>query len=185
MLTATGVLFAFGVLHFDMSLSEFVGKISIQIIPGALGALLARSQFGKDTKSSEEDDTLFGELGVMAAGALFLSLNVAPTEEMSLLAYKMSGLHTIILVPITLLIMHGFVYASEFTERDRVPASGSAWGTFFRFTVSGYALSLAVAAYLLWTFGHFDNLAFDQAIRVTIVLGLPASVGAAAARLIL
>ena len=184
--TATLVLLAFGVLHFGMGASEFLGKVAIQAVPGTLGALLARSQFGKESRDDEEDDTLLGELGVMAAGALFLSLNVAPTEEMSLIAYKMTAYHTLALVPVTLLIMHGFVYASEFTQRDRLHTTTlAALTAFLRFTVTGYALSLLVAAYLLWTFGHFDGLSFDQIVRVTIVLGLPAAVGAAAARLIL
>ncbi|HEY8575176.1 MAG TPA: TIGR02587 family membrane protein [Devosia sp.] len=183
--TATGALLALGVLHLDMNPSEFIGKIAIQAIPGALGALLARSQFGKDGKDSEEDDTLLSELGVMAAGALFLSLNVAPTEEMGLIAYKMTAFHTALLVPITLVIMHGFVYASEFTEKDRLHDRLSGWSAFFKFTVTGYALSLLIAAYLLWTFNQFEGLSFDQVIRVSIVLGLPASIGAAAARIIL
>ena len=34
-----------------------------------------------------------GQLFLMAAGALFLSFNVAPTEEMVLIAYMMSTWH--------------------------------------------------------------------------------------------
>jgi uncharacterized membrane protein len=37
----------------------------------------------------------------------------------------------------------------------------------------------------LWTFGRFDGLALAEALRMSVVLGLPAAVGAAAARLVL
>ncbi|MBW4656796.1 MAG: TIGR02587 family membrane protein [Kaiparowitsia implicata GSE-PSE-MK54-09C] len=183
-LMAGSALLSLGVLQFDMSAEDFAGKIAIQIIPGALGALLARSQFGDESKDAEGDDTLLSELGVMAAGALFLSLNVAPTEEMRLIAYKMTAFHTAALVPITLLVMHAFVYASGFSQKNSRNKLTSR-SAFLKFTVPGYALSLIVASYLLWTFSHFDGLSIEQAMRVSIVLGLPASIGAAAARIIL
>jgi len=185
MLTSAAVLGLIGVLHTDMGFSEFVGKIVVQTIPGALGALLGRSQFGKGGKESGKEDRMLSELGVMTVGALFLSLNIAPTEEMVLISYKMTDWHTVILMPATLLIMHGFVYATEFTPNSGLPPGTPWWSAFLRFSVTGYALSLAVACYLLWTFGHLDGLGWSEALRVCVVLGLPAAIGAAAARLIL
>lgn len=185
MLTSALILLLLGVLHSQMSLSEMVGKVVVQAIPGALGALLGRSQFGKGAKESDKEDTFFSELGIMVIGALFLCLNVAPTEEMLLISFKMSDLHTALLIPVTLLLMHGFVYATEFTDDGALPPGTPWWSAFLRFSVTGYAVSLLVACYLSWTFGHLDGLAFGEALRVCVVLGLPAAIGAAAARLIL
>jgi uncharacterized membrane protein len=42
-----------------------------------------------------------------------------------------------------------------------------------------------VSAYVLWTFGRFDGEAPALVLTQAVVLGFPASLGAAAARLIL
>lgn len=81
--------------------------------------------------------------------------------------------------------MHAFVYAANFRGGHDAPAGTPWWSVFLRFTVVGYAISLAVSGYVLWTFGRFEGHAFAAYTAQTIVLGFPASVGAAAARLIL
>jgi putative integral membrane protein (TIGR02587 family) len=184
-LTASVILALFGVLRSDMSLSEIAGKVGLQTIPAALGALLGRSQFGQAAKDAGREDTFAGELGIMAVGALFLSLNVAPTEEMVLISYQMHPLHSMLLMGLSLLIMHGFVFATEFAGGTELSPRTPWWSAFGRFTLVGYVLSLAIAWYLLWSFGQFDGLIWHQTLHATLVLGFPASVGAAAARLIL
>ncbi|MGY1836910.1 DUF2391 family protein [Blastococcus sp. SYSU DS0510] len=42
-----------------------------------------------------------------------------------------------------------------------------------------------MSAYLLWTLGRFDDTGLLMVVTETVVLALPASLGAAAARLIL
>lgn len=185
LLTGACMLALFGVIGPGMGLSEIAGKIVLQSIPGALGALLGRSQFGQAAKQGGREETFYGELGVMAIGALFLALNVAPTEEMVLISYQMTDWHTVALIPATLLIMHGFVYATEFSGGTELTPDTPWWSAFLRFTVVGYAISLLIASYLLWTFGHLDGMHLGNALRVVVVLGLPAAIGAAAARLIL
>jgi uncharacterized membrane protein len=56
---------------------------------------------------------------------------------------------------------------------------------FLRFTVVGYALSLVVSLYVLWSFGRLESAGLLYAVQAMVVLGFPASLGAAAARLIL
>jgi uncharacterized membrane protein len=51
--------------------------------------------------------------------------------------------------------------------------------------VLGYALVIGISLYVLWTFGRLDGVALAQVIFMGVVLGFPASIGAAAARLIL
>ena len=46
-------------------------------------------------------------------------------------------------------------------------------------------LALAISLYALWTFGRTDGLAAAPMLMATVVLAFPASIGAAAARLIL
>src|SRR5690554_4103898 len=92
-IASAAMLMIFGVIGADMSADEIVGKIAMQTVPASIGAVLARGQFGGQTSDSREkqDRAGFGgQLFIAGAGAIFLSLNVAPTEEVVLLAYKLT-----------------------------------------------------------------------------------------------
>ena len=54
-----------------------------------------------------------------------------------------------------------------------------------RFSVAGYALALLTSLLMLWLFGRTDDTSLAFVVSEVVVLGFPASVGAAAARLIL
>lgn len=180
-----------------MSLGEIIGVISIQAVPASVGAMLAASQFvqGDDGDSDKIHDdegarypttkTYFRELFIMAIGALFLALNVAPTEEMVLVAFKMTAVHACVLMLLSLAIMHGFVFVVKFRGQEAIPEEQSAWGVFFRFTIPGYAIALLISLFCLWAFDSTTHTGLDEIAIMTTVLGLPAAVGASAARLIL
>jgi len=200
-LVAYGVAFAaaavvlplLGVIGPGMPASEVVGKLSLQAVAGAFGAVLASSQLGGGGDEEEgvaeaAEERLGGyaaEVFLMMAGALFLAFNVAPTEEVVLIAYLMTPWHALALAAVSLALMDAFVYASAFRGGHARPEGTPAWSVFLRFTVVGYAVALAVSAYVLWTFGRFEDGTFSAHVTMTVVLGFPAAVGAAAARLIL
>jgi putative integral membrane protein (TIGR02587 family) len=186
--SAAAVLLLFNVVQVGMPMREIVGKISLQAIPASFGAVIATSQLGgeKETESNRRRATGYGaELLLMTSGAIFLAFNVAPTEEMILIAYRLTPWHTLALALLSLALMHAFVYAVEFHGTPEAPAGTPGWSIFLRFTVVGYSVALLVSAYVLWTFGRYD--ATPAALQVTqaIVLGFPAALGAAAARLII
>lgn len=189
--TATTTLLAFGIIKLEMSAGEIIGKISIQAIICSFGAMFAQSLLSGGEDESEEaenrkrDASYFGELFLMAVGAVFLSMSVAPTEEMSLISYQMTDWHTFALAVATLLLMHAFVYA-EFRGHEKTTSGDESFlNVFFRFTVVGYAIVLLISFYILWTFGATDDMNFSEKIRVVVVLGFPAAVGASASRFIL
>jgi putative integral membrane protein (TIGR02587 family) len=178
----------FSVIGSGMSAHEIIGKISIQAVPGSIGAMFAQSELGGKEGKKEEKRRhagYGGEIFIMAAGALFLAFNVAPTEEMMLIAHQMSAWHSIALALVSLLVMHAFVYALEFQGTAEIPPGTPVWSIFLRFTIVGYAVALLISLYILWTFGRTDGLALHQIISILVVLGFPSAVGAAAARLIL
>ena len=74
------------------------------------------------------------ELFMMAVGALFLSLNLAPTEEMILLAHKMTAWHALALLTLSIFLMHGFVYALAFRGSHSLEEGTPGWHAFIRFT---------------------------------------------------
>lgn len=191
------ILVLLGVIKTDMGPREWVGMVALQAVPASIGALLGRSQLSMQDGEDEDEEGdaagdgearetgYFTELFMMAVGALYLSLNLAPTEEMILLAFKMTGWHALSLLALSILLMHGFVYALAFRGSHSLNEGTPVWHALIRFTMPGYVLALAVSLYALWTFGRLDGLAPMEAILTIIVLGFPAAIGAAAARLVL
>jgi putative integral membrane protein (TIGR02587 family) len=121
----------------------------------------------------------------MAVGALFLSLSVAPTDEVVHIAHMMSPGQELALLAFSLTVMHVFVYFVEFRARVPIEPEASLLDLFFRFTIVGYAIVLGVSLFLLWVFGRVDGLSPAELISTVIVLSFPGAIGAAAARLLL
>lgn len=187
-LAAAVVLVVFGVVTVDTPLREVIGKVALQTVPGSLGATLARSQLGTSNPLDDADAPGPGygsELFLMIVGALFLSVNIAPTEEVQLIAYKMNEWQELGLVLISHSLMHAFVYEFEFRgAHDPEPGAGF-FSIFFRYSLVGYVLVMAVNLYILWTFGRTDGLGVSEIMSAVVVLSFPGALGAAVARLIL
>lgn len=184
--TSSVLLVLFGAIGKGMSADEIIGKIAIQMVPGAIGALLAKSQFGETDEDAEaRQETYGGELFLMAVGALFLGFNMAPTEEMMLISFRMTEWHALGLVALSLALMHGFVFAVGFAGGSEVSPEESMWSAFLRLTLPGYVVALSISLFLLWIFARTDGMSFGDAVMAMVVLGFPSAIGAASARLIL
>lgn len=174
---AAGVL---GILHvLDDSPWIAMNQIALQALPCSIGALLAQSQLRDDPDEPKDDgppDGYPGALFPMIVGALYLGLAIAPTEEIATIAGRMSVPALAVLIAASLAITELFASAVEREAPDDAP--GTTVVGFLIFTVTGYAVAAALAAYLLWICGGFDGAAI-------IVLAFPMSIGATAARVIL
>jgi putative integral membrane protein (TIGR02587 family) len=184
-----GILLLLGTIDLGTGIDEVAGQIGLQTVPASIGAMLARSQFGQKDEDGEEEErqTSYGaEVFLMAAGALFLSFNVAPTEEVVLIAAQTSVWQLLLLMGLLLVAMHGFVYSVRFRGQEigRVEGVGFV-SIFLRYTLVGYAVAFAMSLYVLWTFGQIDGEGLQAIAATTVVLSFPAALGAAAARLIL
>ncbi|MFB4375453.1 TIGR02587 family membrane protein [Agrobacterium sp. CR_3] len=191
---SAAVLLLFGILNDQITASNIVAKIALQSVPASIGALLGRSQLGQHSDAEDEEEGEYSgetgylhELFMMVVGALFLSLNVAPTEEMILIAYKVTPYHILALCLLSVAIMHGFVYALHFKGSHQLHEGQKWWQSFIRFTLPGYviAIAIAISIYTLWTFERLDHTSLSQIMNAAVILGVPASIGAASARLIL
>ena len=185
---SAAVLFLFGILEPDMPLSEIAGKIAIQAIPASIGAMVATKQLGgsNDQEGSEQmrwRETYGGQLFLMLAGALFLAFNVAPTEEMILIAYVMTPWHGVALVLVSILLLHAFVYSVGFAGQEKLHARGML-ATFLHYTLAGYGIAALVSLYVLWTFGRTVGVELPLVAMMVVVLGFPSAIGAAIARLL-
>ena len=181
------LLAVFGVLRaHDIGTQSAIGKVSLCAAPAAIGALLAGKQLGERGPGAREKARAgpLGELFLMAVGAAFLAFNVAPTEEMILIAYQMGPIATLMLMAASVGLLHVLVYQLGFPGETRRRQVGGFTRTFVAFTAPGYGVALLMSLYLLWTFGRTDGVAVHEVATMTIVLGFPAAVGAATARLV-
>jgi putative integral membrane protein (TIGR02587 family) len=180
------MLSVFGAVTAAMPAREIVGKVVIQSVPASIGALLAQSQLheGEKTRPERANKYLL-EIIIMAAGAVFLAFHVAPTEEIQLISYQTTALHSIGLIVLSLLIMDGFAYAVDIARRGKASNRMPRMLGLLRYTVVGYAVAFLLSAFVLWSFGRFEDIWWGDMLRQTTVLAFPASIGATAARLIL
>lgn len=176
------LLLLLGLIGPGTAVREGVGMMAVQAAPASMGAILANKQLqaGTSGKTKEDRAGYLGQLFLMAAGALFLAFNVAPTEEMILIGFKMSAWHTLSLVVASLLVLHALVFTVGFAGQEDQESHARA---FAHFTLAGYGIALLVSLYILWTFGRLDGGVSDK-VRAVAVLGFPATLGAALARLV-
>jgi putative integral membrane protein (TIGR02587 family) len=202
-LISAAVLIMLGTIEAHVPASAILGKVAIQAVPASIGAMLGRSQLGGQAAGGGDGDSKQGEGGgddavpdaisthysqelfLMAVGALFLNLNVAPTEEVILISYKMTQWHALAAMLVSIAIMHAFVYAVAFKGTHEIPGETPRWHVFVRFTLPGYMIAVLISLYVLWTFGRLDDVAPTQILMSTIVLSFPGAIGAASARLVL
>ncbi len=162
--------------------ANVAATVALAGLPAAIGASFARSQLGDDDEADREEQSYRHELFLMTIGAIVFGANIAPTEEVVLIASMMSELSVLALLAVELAVMHAFVYGVGFRGGSQSP--DGFWVAFRQFTLVGYVLAFIVSAFVLWSFGRFDDTAVAVCVIETVVLCLPASVGAAAARLI-
>jgi putative integral membrane protein (TIGR02587 family) len=190
---ATIVLLTLNQLNLEKSPLAMFGMIVIQTLPLSIGASLANIVFSRDESREGDEDqgsrmsgwsrALLNDVGATAIGAAFIASNVAPTEEIPMLAARLAFWHLLALIGLTILTGYVVVFASGFdpaAKRDREhlfqhPATE---------TIMSYLISLIVAfgvLALMRQIGAGDPPAF--VLTQTLVLGFPAMVGGAAGRI--
>lgn len=179
--TAGGLLALFNVLD-RSSLASAVGQVSLQAVPAALGALVARRQLSNGGGEGDEDQASYpGELFLMLAGALYFAMNLAPTEEMRLIAYRTTPLGALGVLLLSIVLLHLIVFEAGFAGQEE---KESPLRAFIDFTLPGYALCLVASFAMLWTFGGLDGHGLQSLVANVVTLAFPAAIGAAAARLL-
>ncbi|MCA1604434.1 MAG: TIGR02587 family membrane protein [Acidobacteria bacterium] len=186
------VLFLLARITLEMPVNEIAGLIVVEAMTVAIGVSVGTAQLGAGGEEDEglgetpnKNDIHFGSQMVFAfCGAVLFAANVAPTEEIVMLAIetswvKLMGLAILSLL-IAFLILHysNFKGASQFVRADHSTV-------ILLGTVVTYAIALSSAALILWFFGRFDGVTLFTALAQTVVLGVAATLGASAGRLLL
>ncbi|MEP0547396.1 MAG: TIGR02587 family membrane protein [Rhodothermales bacterium] len=169
-----------------------LGKLTMEGMVTAIGVAVGTTQLGAsegEQDSGEERDEpeprgLLAEVAFALLGAVLVASNVAPTEEILLIAVETHTVSLLLIVVLSLGFALGMVRYAGFRGAGRLeddPLAGHPlWGS-----VVTYAAALAASAAMLWAFGRFDGAGWSEVVRQIVVLGLPAVLGAAAGRLLL
>lgn len=192
------MLVLFGRIDAEMSIREIAGKVSLEAIPVAFGASLARSQLAAPEDEDEEegqeetgDQATKGQVSptqrlfVAAGGALLFALNIAPTDEVVMLGTGAPWPLLVVVMAVSLVITLGLVFYADFRGgRDPHPGD-SPMDHPISETVAAYAISLGVALALLWSFHRTEGVGPAAILGMVVMLGVAASLGAAVGRLLL
>jgi putative integral membrane protein (TIGR02587 family) len=192
-------LFLLGRIDTGTGLRDAIGQIGLQMIPISLGVSLAGAQLADPEDDGEEaadlgsaisDSAEVGALGrLMIAGgaALFLSLNIAPTEETVFLAVDVAWWLLVLIVFASLVMSYAIVFYANFRggRRRSRRGGGSPLDHPVTETLAAYGVSLLVSALLVWAFGRTEGEPARLVVAQVTLLAVVAAFGGAAGRLLL
>ena len=175
-----------------LGLPTLVGRIAIETIPVAFGMSLAASVVGQSNGDkggpAGESRTLdpLGRLLVAGAGALYFALNIAPTDEVRILAAESSPVQLLAAVLGGLGIGLAIVFYSDFRGGLGQGKKDGRWplANPVGETAAAYAIALLISFVLLWAFGSVEGANAQGLIAQVVMLAIVAAFGAAASRLI-
>lgn len=195
-------LWMIGVIDFaNMSWEEIAGKVIIEAMTVAIGVSVGTAQLGE----SNEEDTgmkglgesalvegkpvnLFSKATMSLCGAVLFAANVAPTDEIVIIATESSILQLLILAIFSLLLSITVFFLSDFkgTNPGELP-KGSRFSIFQLVTevALAYSIALGASAAILGFFGRFDGVDLKTAVAEIVVLAVAGSIGASAGKLLL
>ena len=205
MVYSLGVLALIGEVTSGKLWGDVMGKVVVETAPVSLGIAFAnrqvRNRGGEDDGDAEDADGASAEdgadgdperlqlrqdlkeLAISASGAMLFAYNLAPTEEIIQISSRLSDWQHLLIVAVSLVLAYMILFAAEFRER-----SVHVRNWFQRpsvETVMAYAVSLLAAFVLLQLVGVPEVKGnWPVAVEASVVLGLPAAVGASAGRLI-
>jgi putative integral membrane protein (TIGR02587 family) len=187
----------------DTALRSGLGKVVYEAVPFCLGVGVARHFLhggradpddaegsdgaARDGDGADEEQNgslhpTLSDLGATVLGATFISLSIAPTDEVPMIASAMSPAWLLALVAMTLLTSYAIVFAADFHGQEGRNTQEGAFQRPITETLVSYLVSLVVAGLLLWLFQRGVRPSADLVTRI-VVLGFPAAVGGAAGRL--
>lgn len=195
------ILFLLQEITLETPLNEAIGKLIYESMPFTLGVALA-NQFlsGKDdeggnprasetrgAKGKSQQGTLnatLSDIGGTLIGALIIAFNIAPTDEIPMLAAAVHGLWLLPIMVASLVISYAIVFAAGFGNQQKRQQQEGIFQRPLSETIMSYLVSLVAAALMLV---FFDKLNAEDPWSVwlsySILLGLPATIGGAAGRL--
>ena len=191
LLVALFILWLLGRVTAAMPLEEAAGKVVIEAMTVAVGVSVGTAQLGagedekdKGVGGERESVGFGGQLVITLCGAVLFAANVAPTEEIVMIAVEISTWRVLGLALLSMSLGALVLYYSEFAGSKKHVRFDRHHDVLVG-TVVTYAVALASSAAILLFFGRFDGQALAVCVAQTVVLGVAATLGASAGRLLL
>lgn len=174
-----------------------LGKIAHQTLSFGIGAAVARHYLtgsrdepddqgegdGEgDDGSSRGINATFADMGATAIGAVFVALNIAPTDEVPMIHSAVSPGWVIALLGASIVASYLIVFVAGFSGEEQRRDQVGVLQHPITETMVCYLVSLVAAALMLAIFGRLGG-PWTDALERAVVLALPAAVGGAAGRL--
>lgn len=138
---------------------------------------------GKPTGNGQLHATI-SDIGATLIGAMVIAFNIAPTDEVTMIAAAVSSPWLLGIMATSLLISYGIVFESGFANQQKRIQQRGIFQRPLSETVITYLTAILTAIFMLW---FFQRLSFDDSWQVWLehglILGLPATIGGAAGRL--
>lgn len=190
-LVALLVLWLLGRVTSEMPLQEVAGKTVIEAMTVAVGVSVGTAQLGAGGGDGEDkgvgggERVGFGGQTVIAlCGAVLFGANVAPTEEIVMIAVEITAWRLLGLALLSLSLGALVLYYSEFAGSKKYVVFDRRHDVLVGVVVT-YAVALVSSAAILLFFGRFDGQGLATCVAQTVVLGVAATLGASAGRLLL
>lgn len=176
----------------ETPLSEALGKIVFEGVPFSFGVALSRLILSGDSRVEDDSDSpaansfeeTLSDLGATLIGALIIAFNIAPTDEVRVLAASVSPPWLFAFIGASLIISYMIVFVADFTNQNKRNKQQGIFQKPRNETIFSYLVSLFASALMLW---FFQKVSVSDPwflwLRLSIVLALPATVGGAAGRL--
>ena len=185
----------------DTPLSEALGKVVFETVPFALGVALARSTLqgnrGRDRRTTAPISRRLSSLSrvnlrdalvdfdAALIGAVLVAFSIAPTEEVPLLASSLPPLWPLLILAASLGLSYAIVFASGFTDRVERRQRGLLFSPITE-TLVAYLVALLVSVLMLVLFQQLNpSDPWSEWLSDVLILGLPASIGGAAGRILI
>lgn len=196
LICVTLVLIMLRELTMTTPIREAIGKIAYEATPFAVGIGLAHNFLHRGRSDPESGDGKSGgkgagplratltDVGATMIGAVFVAFNIAPTDEIPMLAAAMGPVWQVALVATSLVVSYWIVFESGFASQEQRRNQPGVLQHPVTETVVSYALALLSAAVMLSFFQQYGSgESLSARLGYVVVLGLPAAVGGAAGRL--
>ena len=183
-------------IDWQTPLTEILGKVVFEGVPFSLGVAFSRSLLSREADSEQDSSApssnhrslswrdTSADLTATLIGALFIAFNIAPTDEIAVLAASASPWWLLLIMVTSVVISYGIVFAAEFTNYDRRRQQQGLFQSPQTETIISYLISLVAGMLMLW---FFQKITFGDPwfiwLRYGIILALPASIGGSAGRL--
>lgn len=181
---SAGFLFLLGRIVPGDSVREMMGKIVVEALLIAIGISIGTSQLDQgheDEERGARPKDILGVVSLSACGAVVLATNIAPTDEIVVLALESTPWRLAGMVAMSLALGGVIMIFSELVYHKDQPE----WLRYLFGTVISYAVAFLSSGIILLLFGRFDGVALQPCVAMTVVLTVAASMGAAAGKILI